>query len=128
MNAAQIEIEITDQPLLPHGKPPADCGAVVDFFGIVRGEEKGEPIRALEYQAYRPMAEREIERLIRELLAQFPCLSVRVSHRIGVIPAGEWAIALQVASRHRAEAFALASAFMDRLKLDVPIWKTEAIP
>lgn len=128
MNAAQIEIEITGQPLAPHGKPPAGCGAVVGFSGIVRGEEDGRPVRALEYQAYQPMAEREIERLIRELLVEFPCLSVRVSHRIGVIPAGEEAIALQVTSRHRAAAFSFASAFMDRLKQDVPIWKIKAIP
>lgn len=127
MNPAQIEIKITGEPLAPHDKPSAGCGAAVEFLGIVRGEENGQPIRALEYQAYRPMAEREIERLIHELLAEFPCLSVRVSHRIGVIPAGEEAIALQVTSRHRAAAFSFASAFMDRLKKDVPIWKTRAI-
>jgi molybdopterin synthase catalytic subunit len=33
-----------------------------------------------------------------------------------------------VQARHRAEAFALLAAFMDRLKQDVPIWKTETLP
>jgi len=125
---ANLEILITEKPLLPHGKPPAGCGAVVDFTGIVRGEEEGRAISALEYQAYEPMAGREIERLVHELLAQFPCASVRVAHRIGAIPVGESAIALQVASRHRGAAFSFASAFMDRLKQEVPIWKIKGIP
>jgi len=128
MDKPEIKILVTQDPLKPHGAPPEGCGAVVEFSGIVRGEEEGRPISALEYQAYEPMAVRELERLIRELLAQIPCASVRVSHRIGVIPVGESAIILQVASPHRGAAFSFATAFMDRLKQDVPIWKIKPIP
>jgi molybdopterin synthase catalytic subunit len=32
-----------------------------------------------------------------------------------------------VASAHRAEAFAMVTRFMDRLKQDVPIWKRRAL-
>ena len=128
MQKSLIEIRITDKALAPHDRPPENCGAVVEFAGIVRGEEHGKPIRALEYQAYQPMAERQIERLIHELLVEFPCASVRVSHRIGVVPAGESAILLQVAAGHRGPAFSFASAFMDRLKQEVPIWKINALP
>jgi molybdopterin synthase catalytic subunit len=128
MSIVKIEIEITRQALTPFLESLEGCGAVVEFSGIVRGEEDGQSIRALEYQAYQPMAELEIERLIRELLTPFPCTSVRVIHRIGVIAVGERAIALQVSSQHRVGAFSFASAFMDRLKQDVPIWKIRAIP
>lgn len=128
MERTEIKILVTEAPLASFGDPPAGCGAVVEFGGIVRGEEDGTPISALEYQAYQPMAEREIERLVHELLAQHPCASVRVSHRTGVIPVGESAIILQVASRHRAAAFSFATAFMDRLKQDVPIWKIKPLP
>ena len=38
------------------------------------------------------------------------------------------AVLIAVSTPHRAEAFALAGAFMDRLKQDVPIWKVRAIP
>ena len=124
----EIEILITSQPLVPVKTTPEGCGAVVEFAGIVRGEEDGSAISALEYQAYQPMAEREIERLAREINAEHPCGFVRVHHRIGIVPVGETAILLQAASQHRGAAFAFASAFMDRLKQDVPIWKIRAIP
>lgn len=128
MKNVKIEILITNQFLTPLGTPPEGCGAFVEFSGIVRDEENGSAIAALEYQAYQPMAEREIERLAREILAEHPCELVRVHHRIGIIPVGETAIMLQAASKHRAAAFAFAAAFMDRLKQDVPIWKIRAIP
>ena len=49
-------------------------------------------------------------------------------HRVGVIPVGETAIYVGVASPHRGEAIALLAEFMDRLKQDVPIWKRRALP
>ena len=128
MSDAQIEIQIIDQPIAPFGPPPDGCGAAVEFAGIVRGLENGAPIAALEYQAYKPMAELELSRLIRDLLTELPCASVRVTHRIGVVPVGEAAIRLQVSASHRAEAFSLAEAFMDRLKQAVPIWKVGTVP
>jgi molybdopterin synthase catalytic subunit len=128
MDAPRIEILITHDPLARAAAPPDGCGALVEFSGIVRGTESGHAIDALEYEAYQPMAEREIERIAREILATHACAWVRVHHRIGVIPVGEIAILLQAASPHRQAAFAFATAFMDRLKQDVPIWKTKAIP
>lgn len=109
------------------GAPPAHCGAIAEFRGVVRGEENDRVIKALEYQAYRPMAEREMERLLRELESEFPCEEVGVIHRIGVIPVGETAIYIRVLARHRAEAFGMLASFMDRLKQDVPIWKVRAL-
>src|SRR5208283_2225907 len=52
----------------------------------------------------------------------------KVIHRVGVIPAGETAIYVGVASPHRGEAIELLAEFMDRLKQDVPVWKRRALP
>jgi molybdopterin synthase catalytic subunit len=38
---------------------------------------------------------------------------------------GEAAIVVRVEAKHRAEAFGMLAAFMDRLKQDVPIWKVK---
>ncbi len=125
------EVHLTHAPILVELPPPpaaAGAGAWVEFRGVVRGEENGAAIAALEYEAYAPMAEREIHRLLTELARPHPCLAARVIHRLGVIPTGEAAIYVGLAARHRAEAFALLGAFMDRLKQDVPIWKSRAIP
>jgi molybdopterin synthase catalytic subunit len=126
-----LSIQLGSDPI-PDAIPPpsvgAGVGAFAEFRGIVRGEEKGRPIAALVYEAYQPMAEREMTRILDELLTAHPCHAIHVRHRIGRIPVGETAIYIGVVARHRAEAFAVLSGFMDRLKLDVPIWKIDAVP
>lgn len=121
----KIKIEITGEPLKsPGGDSPAGvCGAVVEFAGIVRGEENGGSIEALHYEAYEPMARTEMERILRGLEREFPCAAVHVVHRVGRVQVGEAAIIVRVEARHRAEAFGMLCAFMDRLKSEVPIWK-----
>lgn len=123
-----IQIQLTSEHIAERMPPPAaTLGAWVEFRGVVRGEENGAAIAALEYEAYQPMAEREIRRLLTELSAAKPCLAAQVIHRLGIVPVGEAAIYVGIAGRHRAEAFELLAAFMDRLKQDVPIWKRRAI-
>ncbi|MEY4387264.1 MAG: Molybdopterin molybdenumtransferase [Verrucomicrobiota bacterium] len=125
----EIEIQLTNSPIPSQVPPPmAEHGAWVEFRGVVRGTENGAGIAALEYEAYAPMAEKEIRRLLSEISTAQPCIAARVIHRLGVIPVGETAIYVGVAGKHRAEAFALVTEFMDRLKQDVPIWKRRAIP
>ena len=127
----EIEIQLTDQPIAEKFLPPTQPGAVgawLEFRGVVRGEENGQTIRALEYEAYPEMAGREIRRLLQEISARHPCRAAKVIHRVGVIPVGETAIYVGVASPHRGEAIALLAEFMDRLKQDVPIWKRRALP
>lgn len=126
-----LAIHVGPEPI-PLNPPPPDAdagvGALAEFRGLVRGEENGRSIGGLRYEAYLPMAEREIARIVGELAAVHPVRAVRVVHRVGDVPVGEAAIYVGVASRHRAEAFALISGFMDRLKQDVPIWKTDTLP
>ena len=127
----EIEIQLTDRPIAETILSPGQTGAVgawLEFRGVVRGEENGQAISALEYEAYPEMAEREIRRLLQEISARQPCRAAKVIHRTGVIPIGETAIYVGVASPHRGEALALLAEFMDRLKQDVPIWKRRGLP
>lgn len=125
-----IEIQLTDQPIAANLSPAADPGVVgarTEFHGLVRGEEDGQSIRALEYEAYPEMVQRQVHRLLEELSAKHPCWSARVVHRVGIVPVGEAALYVGIVSAHRAEGLALLAAFLDRLKQDVPIWKRRAI-
>ena len=124
MKDVRVTVKIHDGalPSLP-GIARDDCGAVVDFQGVVRRDEQGESIAGLHYEAYRPMAEREIDRIVRELLAEFPCREIHVAHRLGFVPVGEASISVQIASAHRGEAIKFLEEFMNRMKQDVPIWK-----
>ena len=124
-----IEASLTDHPI-PHPLPidPEGLGAVVEFRGLVRPSENGRPILGLRYEAFEPMAVREMIRLFEEIQREHPFSKAVVAHRTGFVPAGEAAISVVIVAKHRAEAFAALSEFMDRMKQDVPIWKTEAVP
>jgi molybdopterin molybdotransferase len=126
----EIEIQLTPGPIAENISPPPSLGAVgawLEFRGVVRKEENEQTISALEYEAYPDMAAREIRRILESLGVKFPCQAAKVIHRVGVIPVGETAIYVGVASPHRGEAIALLAEFMDQLKQDVPIWKRRAL-
>ncbi|HEY2329550.1 MAG TPA: molybdenum cofactor biosynthesis protein MoaE, partial [Verrucomicrobiae bacterium] len=128
----EIEIQITSQPIEVNDRWPekfsGPAGAVAEFSGIVRKLENGQKISALEYEAYSPMAENEIRRILTALAEQHPCLAAKIVHRTGIIPVGETAIYVGIIGKHRGEAFAVLAEFMNRLKHDVPVWKARAIP
>jgi molybdopterin synthase catalytic subunit len=125
----EVQIEITSRPIeRTHSIRMSDMtGALAEFSGIVRAEESGRDIAALEYEAYSPMAESVTRAIVEDIAKRHPCLSVRVIHRIGIIRVGETAIHMIVTARHRAEAFAMLTEFMNRLKQDVPIWKARVL-
>ncbi|MCC5808489.1 MAG: molybdenum cofactor biosynthesis protein MoaE [Opitutales bacterium] len=127
----KITVSLTETaiPARPWSPPGEGAhGALAEFHGIVRGTEDGTPIGGLRYRAYTGMAEKQTVRILRELGGEHPCHAACVVHRTGDIPVGETAVYAGVAAAHRAEAFALLSAFMDRLKQDVPIWKVGVLP
>ena len=85
----EIEIQLTTEPIAREPLPPklaGSAGAWAEFMGIVRDEEDQRSITALEYEAYVPMAEREMQRILESLAVTRPCLYARVIHRTGVVP------------------------------------------
>ena len=117
---------IHDGPLNhpPRPFPHDGAGAVVCFEGLVRATEDGRTIRGLEYEAYEPMAHDMLVAIGEELLQAYGLVAIRVEHSKGLVLVGECSFRLQVAGRHRQESLAAMGEFIDRLKRDVPIWKT----
>lgn len=103
-------------------------GAYVLFEGVVRNHHDGKAVESIFYDAYRPMAEKEIEAITRDIEAQFPDVSLTVVHRLGHLAVGDSSIAIVAASPHRAEAFAACRLMIDKIKETVPIWKKERGP
>lgn len=99
-------------------------GASISFEGVVRPDENGRPIRALDYEAYRPMADRMLQELGTRALEKFGVLRVRVEHSTGRVDAGRCSFRLQIVGAHRAECLDATAWFIDAMKRDVPIWKT----
>ena len=105
-----------------------DVGALVQFTGICRGAEDGQPIAALTLEHYAEMAETEIGRHVAEACARWPLSGVTVIHRYGRIQPGEDIMMVAAASSHRQAAFAAAEFLMDYLKTRAPFWKREDTP
>jgi len=101
-------------------------GASVDFFGVVRGMENGQPIDGIEYQAFVEMAEIELNRIAQNARKDFMLGLVLVHHRIGFVPAGEPSLFVRVTAPHRDAAFAGCQHVIEQLKARVPIWKHPA--
>ena len=53
----------------------------------------------------------------------WPVESVRLVHRLGVVPVNEPSLWVEVTAPHRAEAFAACQFVIDEMKQKVPIWK-----
>ena len=122
----KVFVRLSPDPITPLPDiADSTCGAVVTFSGVVRNEEQHQPITSLFYEAYHPMAETMIRDILRQLSLPHPCTSVEVLHRLGHVPVGEVSLWIRVLAPHRAEAFSLMTHFLDRLKKDVPIWKTK---
>lgn len=100
-------------------------GAVVTFLGTVRDHHQGRPVHHLVYDAYRPMAEAAIARIVDDLQAAHDDLAVALVHRLGEVPAGEPSVVIATASPHRPPAYEASRTALERLKKEVPIWKRE---
>jgi len=99
------------------------AGAIVDFWGVVRGTEDGREIEGIDYEAHAAMAEHQLRLIAQESAKNFQLMKVIVHHRVGFVSAGEASLFLQVEAEHRAAAFAASKWIVDELKKRVPIWK-----
>ena len=100
-----------------------DMGAAAYFSGVVRGEEAGAAIQAIEYEAFQRMAEHQFHLLFDQIENKWPVESVRLVHRIGLVPVNEVSLWVEVIAAHRGEAFAACQFLIDEMKRVVPIWK-----
>ena len=122
-----MTIRIIDGPLGEPASvllPAAQFGAAIVFDGVVRSDEGGRFIRALNYEVYEPMASNMLAELGREMLTKHGLVSIMVEHSRGEVPVGQRSFRLTVHALHRAESLAAVGEFIDLMKRDVPIWKT----
>jgi molybdopterin synthase catalytic subunit len=121
--------EITTEPLdgakLAEAARTDDAGAVAVFYGVVRNTNLDRRVRYLEYDAYPPMAEKQMRAIADEVRARWPVTGIAMQHRIGRLEIGEPSVIIAVASPHRADAIEACHHAIDRLKSIVPIWKKE---
>jgi molybdopterin synthase catalytic subunit len=114
---------INEPTLLAQRTMSGSMGAVIYFLGVVRGEEEGKPITAIEYEAFQKMVEHQFHLLFDAMANRWPIESVRLVHRVGVVKVNEPSLWVEVIAPHRGEAFAACQWLIDEMKRVVPIWK-----
>jgi molybdopterin converting factor subunit 1 len=102
-----------------------ECGATVTLDGYAREWTHGRRTLHLIYEAYAPMAVRELERLGREAHERFDIAHIGVVHRTGRLEIGETSVVIAVSAPHRRAAFEACEWSIRELKRTVPIWKKE---
>ncbi len=118
------EVLITSAALVrPPERFDAASGGVVEFYGVVRGQEEADAIVGLDYEAYLEMARHQFGQLVEETSARFPVHDLVVHHRVGFVAVAEPSLFLRVSAAHRGPAFSAAEWFIDEMKQRVPIWK-----
>ena len=98
------------------------CGAVVTFSGNVRNLDKGKEVATLNYEIH-PSTEAILQEVTNEVANRYASIRCSVIHRYGQIPIGESALAIAVATPHRADAFRACAELVDEIKNRIPIWK-----
>jgi molybdopterin synthase catalytic subunit len=111
--------EIARRVVLP------ECGATVTLDGYARRWTKGRETEYLVYEAYQPMALKEMEKLISKAHEKFDIANVGIVHRLGKLEIGETSVVISVSAPHRRAAFECCEWLIKELKRTVPIWKKE---
>lgn len=124
-----IDIQLSDKTLNPQtcfdSVVSDSTGGIVTFVGTVRNQTKGKTVLRLEFEAYAPMAIKEMQKIAEEAAQKWPVLKIAIYHRVGILEVGEIPVVIAVACAHRRAAFEACQFAIDTLKETVPIWKKE---
>ena len=101
------------------------CGALAVFEGWIRNHNEGQAVERLEYEVYRPLAEKEGAVIIAEAIDRFGVSNAMCIHREGLLELSDIAVIVCVSSPHRGEAFDACRYIIDAVKSRLPIWKKE---
>jgi MoaE-MoaD fusion protein len=118
-----VHVRITEQPLaldaLAELVRDPRAGAVVTFTGVTRD------VSHLDYEAYLPMAERQLREIVEAAIERHGLCAAAAEHRIGTVPLSEASVVVAASAPHRGQAFDGAREIIDEIKARAPIWKRE---
>ncbi|KAL5005251.1 hypothetical protein ScPMuIL_018707 [Solemya velum] len=125
MDHVEITVDKLNVERIQSSVASPKCGAISLFIGTTRDHFDGKEVVQLEYEAYRPMAEKKMKEICQQIRDKWPVENISVVHRVGVVPVCEASIVIALSSPHRKEAMEAVQFAIDTLKATVPIWKKE---
>jgi molybdopterin synthase catalytic subunit len=100
-------------------------GGICVFVGTVRELTQGETVVGLEFETYRNMAMKEMEKIAMEAIGKWKLNKVVIRHAIGAKKIEEPVVVVGASAPHRDACFEACRYLIDTLKERVPIWKKE---
>jgi len=91
-----------------------NCGAINVFIGTVRNATKTKPVVQLEFEAYQPMAVKEMQKIADLAKTKWTFQSIAIHHRVGLLAIGDIPVVIAVSSAHRKVAFEVCQFTIDK--------------
>lgn len=96
------------------------------FLGQIRADEsEGKTVTAIEYTAYKEMADKEADKIREEAFDKFDLTCAHIYHSLGRIKTGEICFFVFTSSAHRQAARDANAFLVDAIKERVPIYGKE---
>ncbi|CAK9808851.1 Molybdopterin synthase catalytic subunit [Anthophora plagiata] len=102
-----------------------NCGAISNFIGTTRDNFDNKKVLKLEYEAYEPMAYKEMNNICSKIRSQWNVHHIAIYHRLGEVPVSKASVMIAISSPHREESLKAVEYAINALKASVPIWKKE---
>ena len=100
-------------------------GGICVFVGTVREFTKGEEVVSLEFETYKKMALKEMDKIATEAVVKWDLNKVIIRHAVGLKEVEVPVVVVGASSAHRDACFEACRYLIDTLKKTVPIWKKE---
>jgi molybdopterin synthase catalytic subunit len=120
-----VSAEPIDLAALVAGVSHAGAGAWPRSSGRCGTSTTARAVVGIDYEAYGPMADRELAVILDEAAARWPGARPTVRHRVGYLAVGEVSVGVAVSAPHRAAAFDACRYVVEELKRRAPVWKRE---
>ena len=115
IDTSQVFTELSD----------AQSGGICVFIGTVREFTQGEEVVSLEFETYKKMAIKEMDKIASDAMKKWSLNKVIIRHAVGLKEVEAPVVVVGASSAHRDACFEACRYLIDTLKETVPIWKKE---
>jgi len=115
IDTSQVFTELSD----------AHSGGICVFVGTVREFTQGEEVVSLEFETYKKMALKEMDKIAVDAMEKWKLNKVIIRHAVGLKKVEAPVVVVGASSAHRDACFEACRYLIDTLKETVPIWKKE---
>ena len=103
----------------------SQSGGICVFVGTVREFTQGEEVVSLEFETYKKMALKEMDKIAEDAMKKWNLNKVIIKHACGLKKVEAPVVVVGASSAHRDACFEACRYLIDTLKETVPIWKKE---